>query len=103
MHASQSHVQNLRLSLGRNEDVGRLDVAMDDSLAVGVLESRCHLIDYRHGLAYLQPATTLDNLAQALALHQFHRDEVGLALLAHIVDSDDVFVIELSDRPRFSS
>ncbi len=78
-----------------HHNVGRLQVAVNDTLIVGVLERVAHLNDNPRGLV---PAQTpglrgddLHMLLEVLTAQQFHDDEHATGLvLVHIVNSDRV-------------
>ena len=97
----EAPVHDVGLAVLAHHDVGRLEVAVDDALGVGV----------GHGLADLQQdvqgachrpvvvpfVDELEDLAQVAAAHERHR-EVDLAVLvdAHLVHRDDSGVVELA-------
>ena len=73
-HLGETEIQHLGLAAIGDEDIGRLDVAMDDALRVGGIERIRDL----HG--ELQQRLGVDRLAgdgvlEGLALHQLQRDE----------------------------
>ena len=102
--ARHPEVHDLHRPVFLDEDVGGLDVAVDDAGLVGVGEPGQHLHDHRHlpldghrrGLAH--------RLLEVLALQELHRDEgraVGVA--AEVEDGDQVRVLHLRDRPGLAS
>ena len=82
-----------------DEDVFRLDVAMDDAFVVGELQGVADLRHDRQGLLGLYVAGP-DRLPQVDAVDVLH-DEVELAVrrAAEIVDGDDVRMAEPRQRP----
>ena len=91
-----AEVGDLDLLVGRDDDVGRLDVAVDDPFAVGVVH---RLRDLRDHVGDLVPGERglLDQEAlQGLALDVLHRDvgDLRVGVLADVVDRDDVGVRE---------
>src|SRR5437660_12654988 len=69
----QAKVQNLRLAALSDEDIGRLDVPMDDSLRVRRVQRVRDLNRPVKQRIRLQ-GLTLDTLLQRLAFQQLHRD-----------------------------
>ena len=98
----QAEVEDLdRAALG-DEDVRRLDVAMDDAAAVGVLEALADLdreIDFPRQAHLLGPRSRRCRSSPSQVLHR----QVGLPLvLAEIVDRDDVLVRQLTGGARLA-
>src|ERR1051325_6600557 len=83
----QSEVENLRPALGE-EDVGRLDVAVDDGGGVRDVKSigECDA-DVDDGGQF--EWTSLQTLPQRLAVQQLHHDEGLAAAVADVVDGQD--------------
>ena len=93
----QPEVEDLHPAVGGEEDVVGLEVAVDDPRPV---RRRQAVGDGCADLRRLAPAerTTLEPLAQGLALEQLG-DRVGDAILgAEIVDGEDVRMVEPGDR-----
>ena len=89
----QAEVGDLHAALAVQQDVLRLDVAVDDALLVGVLQG---VADLRHDpqrLLRLQVAVA-QQLPQVDAVHVLHDEVVEAAGLAEIVDGDDVGMAE---------
>ena len=86
-----------------HHQVPRLDVAVDDPLAVGVLEPGARLdpdLDRRLGA---EPPLGLQQLGDRLALDVLHDDVVAAVVDAGVVDLDDVRVDQLRDRERLAA
>ena len=89
----QPEVQQLGMSLRRDENVCRLDVAMDDALAmchrqgIGNLDAQ-----FQHDLGLHRPAR--DPVCQGHSLQELHGDEGPLAILADFVDGADVGMVQ---------
>src|SRR5947209_8443965 len=60
------------------QDVLRLDVAVDDAFVVSILESVAKLRDDLQGFARLQMAA-LHDMAQVGAVHEFHEEVVKVS------------------------
>jgi len=93
----QAEIGELGLALGIEQDVAGLHVAVDDLALVGAAQRPRHLERdaRRFGPGEL---ALLQAISQAAARHQLH-DEVTLpALLAHVIDLDDMGVVELRQR-----
>jgi hypothetical protein len=97
----QAEVHQVRLALGVQHDVGRLEVAVDDAGPVGVLQGVGDGGAQLGGLARRQPAVG-GEVGQRRPLDEV-ADDVDLpALAADLVDGDDVGVPQLRRRPRLA-
>ncbi len=72
----------------------RLDVAVDDAVAVRVAERREDLPRIRDRHGHRAQAARADELLERAALDVLHDDEVGAVELASVEDRDDVRVRE---------
>ena len=90
--AGDPEIGDDRLALGVDDHVLRLEVAVDDAVAVGEARRLQHLADQPHRLLGGEPG--VDQLLQGAPLHVLHRDVVGALELAAVVDGDDVGVLE---------
>src|SRR5262249_36331425 len=77
------------------QEVGRLDVAMDDALLVGVVESTSRLEDDLPGLLGVEGALLIDKFVQIDTFDKLHGEETGAVNLAKLVKSNDIFMLEL--------
>ena len=93
--AGEAHIDELGPTRGGNDDVRRLDVAVDDAPAGRVGESGGDLEHVVDGLADGQPAPPLEQDAQVIALDELEGDEVEALVLAAVEDAGDVLVVEL--------
>ena len=80
-----------------DDDVFRLEVAVDDADVVRRRHAVGNLARQRQGMGGIQRPDPLDEGGQRLALDEAHRDVFEAADLAKVVDADDVLV---SDLPR---
>ena len=71
---------------------------MHDALLMGVVQAPAHL--EHHGQLFLegQGRTLRDESPQLFALQQLHDDEEAAIVLAHVVDGDDVGMVQLRAR-----
>ena len=93
----QAEVGDLRLALPVEQDVGRLEVAVDDAALVGVVDGLGHLGHQPGRLARRQRAVG-GLLGQAAALDEAHAEVVLALVLADLVDRHDVGVVEVGGR-----
>jgi hypothetical protein len=89
--------------LAADEEVGRLDVAVDDVLQVGVVQGAAGLDHDLPRLLRVQPALALDVLVQVDAVDELHGEEVGAVGLGALVQGDDVLVAELLGGPGLAA
>jgi hypothetical protein len=104
----ESEVEDLREAVLRDDDVGRLDVAVDDALVVGVLEALRGLRDDVDGLVDGQLLLVREDHVERLALAVLHGVVVVAQVLAGREGADDVGVLEAmaasdSRRKRFTN
>jgi hypothetical protein len=95
-------IENLRRPIGQEDDVGGLDVAMDDPRFVRVSESARHLLRDRKGFIEREAAAVEARL-QRFAIVERHGDEqLSVLGLPDLVDRADARVIEGGGGARFS-
>ena len=100
----ETEVENLHAAVVRDEDVLRLQIAMDDALLVrgGEAVRDLHRVSFDEALRTRRsrPAVAAQPLAQRLALEQL-RDDVRRAVVrADVVDREDVRMIQRRGRAR---
>jgi len=76
-----------------DKDVGRLDVAMHDAHAVRGIERFGNIDRYREKILHIE-RSPIDTMLQSHALEVFHDHEDASALLANVVNSTDIRVIQ---------
>ncbi len=91
-------VHDLHVAVGLDHDVGGLDVAVDDVVAVRDAQRRAHLRGYLGDLARVNLAPLLDGRLQVRAAHVLHDDVVGIVVAAPVVDVDDVGALQVGGR-----
>ena len=82
-----------------DQDVGGLDVAMHDVGGMSGLQRRRDLLAQADYVIDRQ-TTGGDALFERAARHDLHHDEVDVAGRIHLVDGDDVRVVEGGGGPR---
>ena len=92
---------DLGLAVGRQQDVARLDVAVDDAVLVRVLERADALEDDLDHLADRQQPVARRVLLQRAARHVLHHQVAAVRLDHRVVDVDDVRVVELAGERGF--
>ena len=83
------------------QNVARLDVAMDEPLSVGLAQRACDLQDDLHRGLVGESPSLLDEDVQRGTVDEFHEDVGQAALLAVVEDLDDVLVLDRAGRPGF--
>ena len=78
-----------------DEDVGRLDVAVDEPGLVGEVQGGGDLAGDLGGLLGRDVAVGAQDVGQRAAVDELHGDEVRAGVLAPVVDADDVGVAEV--------
>ena len=98
----QPRLVGFDLLVGRDEDVVRLDVAMDDPVPVREAERLEQLLGIGDRRFDRERAARHDQLLEAAALDHLHGDVVRALGLAAVVDGDDVRVGEAGGRLRLA-
>ena len=93
----ESEVRDLHAAAPVDEDVLRLDVAVDDALVVRVLQRVAHLAHDAERLLRLDLARA-HHLPQVRAVDVLHHEVVQAACDARVVDVDDRRVVEARQR-----
>ena len=99
--SGQTQVDQFRTSRRRDDDVRRLDVAVNHSHGVGVDQRRGNLQGVIDGVGWIERATGDDEIPDIGAGDVLERDKVQPTVLSHVEDSCDVVVIQPRRRPRF--
>ena len=93
----QPEVGDPRVAVLVEEDVGRLEVAVDHAALVGVLDGLGDLADQPGGLARGQ-RTVGKALGEALPLDETHLKVMLALVLANLVDRHDAGMVEVGGR-----
>ena len=97
----EPEIEDLRgASVADAHDVGRLEVAMDDSRGVRGGQSVRDLHRVFQGVLEAYPAP-LEHVGQRRSRHVLHRDEVDALVVSNVVDRDDVGMIQRGGGARF--
>src|SRR5581483_4731068 len=96
---SQAEVENFGMPSLGHQNVCRLDVAMNDALAMGSIE-RIGDLDGQIYRARLQRSTA-EQMFQRRSFQKLHRDERNPLFLADVEKGADVRVIQRGSRPCF--
>ena len=92
--ASQPQVRYFCLSVGRDQQVAGLHVAMHHSSAVSVGQAAGRLRDDRGGVLHRQFSARPHQFAQVGAGHELGYQEIYVAVVPGIEGAHEVFVIE---------
>ena len=94
-------IRDLHPALFVEQDVLRLDVAVDDALLVRILE---RLADRRHDDQRLlrRQLPGLQQLPQAHPIHELHQQVIEAVGLAEVIDGDNVRMVEAGQRLRLA-
>jgi len=95
----QAHVGELGGPVGADQHVLGLDVAVDHSAGVGVLQRPGHLGDDGQGFLLVQSPLLAEDLRQRAALDELHGQVVVVAALTHVQGADQVGMVELAGQP----
>ena len=96
----EPEVEQLRTAVDQH-DVARLQIAVDDALAVRSIEGVRDL----HGV--LEPqiqwqGTFLKSVRECLAIQVLHHQEIGAVFVTDVVERTDVRMVEGGNRPRLA-
>ena len=98
-----AEVRHLRGAVGKQEDVGRLDVAMHDAQLVRIAERRQDLRQDADDVACRESLVGLEVVLELAPLDQLHRDVPDAGVLAEVVDRHDVGVGEAARGLRLAA
>ena len=88
----------LRIAIPLDQDVGGLDVAVDEAPGVRRVEAGGDTGQHPDGMGGIERPGRLHQAAQVDAVDEPHRQVELAALLARVVDRDHVRVLDLTPR-----
>ena len=98
----QAHVQEFDRAVGVNQQVRRLDVAVNESRSMSMLQPLGRLPDVLDRVSEIGGATADDQLLQALAVDVFHHQKMDLGVSVQstidVVRSHDIRMIDRGHR-----
>ena len=97
----QTEVEDLHVTLLRHEEILRLEIAMNDPARVRRRETTDDLLRIIESTPNRQPSDLFDLVAERAALQQLRHDKRPIAIVADIVDGENVGVIKRSGSERF--
>src|SRR5579859_1213133 len=97
---SQAKIQHLNLAFGRHHDVARLEVLMNDSVFVCLLERSGNLQADGNPFLFGQGAFG-EALTECFAGNVLHDEEVDVVLDVEVVDRADVWMVEFGQGQGF--
>ena len=100
--SGDAEVHQLHLALAGEQDVARLDVAVDDLLVMGVFQGLAHLVHDEGGRVVGEVALPPDQGIQRDAVNVLFHDVIGMAFLEVIVHLHDAVVLEVHHDARFA-
>jgi hypothetical protein len=89
----EAEVEDFCVAKGRDEDIGGLDIAMDDAFAMGGVQTVGDFCGEFEKLIRWKRAAE-DRVTQSLALQPLHHDEVVAVHMANFVDGADAGMIQ---------
>jgi hypothetical protein len=92
--AGDPEIGHQRVAVPGEEQVFRLDVAMDHALFVGVLQCFGRVAGDPERLVHRQPALAPEPVAERLAVHVRHGEPEAAGDLARVVDRKDVGMLQ---------
>src|SRR6185369_10636390 len=94
LDARDAEVGNFDLAVGPDDDVGRLDVAVNDAVIVGIIERTEQFAHDARDFFYRKTLVLRKMVLQFAPDYELHRDKRDIAVLTEIIDGDDVRMIE---------
>ena len=97
----QSKIDNSSHPLGIEQNVRRLEITVHDSLLVSVMQPVRDLLHKEACFSDREAGPCLDAIGEALALNEFHGQELQAVYITGISCADDVRMIEFADYLHF--
>src|SRR5438552_6551430 len=89
-----AEIRDLDRAVGKQEHIGRLDIAMDDALAMRIVERFEYLRHDPHDVGGSKALVGVEGLLELPALDVLHGDIPDARILPEIVDGNDVGMAE---------
>ncbi len=99
--ARQTKIGYFNQPLRCQDYVGRFDIAVDNPGAVGMIDGAHHLLENGQSLAPVNGTLAFDFIGQRFTLDIFHDNEPLIAVFTQIIDTDNIGIFQLCQRPRF--
>ena len=101
---NQTKIQYSNFAVGlSNPNIGGLDVAMDQLLAVGSLQTLGDLNRKAANLRFFQWPFTQQQTLKRFTREPAHRDPSQTILLADLIDGDHIFMVDRGRGPSFGN
>src|SRR5271157_574602 len=101
-HLRQAEVENLGVSALGYENIGGLDVAMDDARVMGSVQ-RLGDVNGQRQQRFRFQRTAADAMLQRHSIEKFHGNERSTVLLVNVVDGADVGMVQRRGGARFAA
>ena len=101
-HLGDAKISHLYHSAFQDHDVGRLDVAMDNVVAMGVVERARHLLEDRDDGLDREDAFFVQQLPKRYPVQELHGEVEDAVVFAEVMNGDDVRVGERAGRLRLA-
>src|SRR5665213_1852294 len=98
-----AEVGDLYLAIARDQNVARLDVAVNDTVAMRVTEGRRDLRYQSRRMRRRERSPAAQHVGERRAVHQFHDNEVRAVVFAPVKDRHDVRMREVRRRLGFAT
>ena len=98
-----AEIGDLDRAVVEQEYVGRLDIAVNDALAMRIIERIEHLRHDADDVRHAEALVGFEIFLELATLDEFHGDEPHAAILAEVVNRNDVGVAEPSGRLRLTA
>ena len=98
----EPEIENLDRAGDVENDVGRLDIAVNDPFGVGEVQPGADVLEDEQPVRDRKRRSPPDQLVQCFARHVLHGDERLVVVLADIEDRHDVGMSKPPGRPSFA-
>src|SRR5205085_1797938 len=98
-----AEIGHLHRTVGKHENIRRLDIAVNNTLAVRIVERVENLRHDLHNGCRRETLVALEAFLELAPFDELHGDEPGAAFFSEIVDRNDVGVTQASGGLRLAS